>query len=521
MRLAALPEIMAWLKQSPAWLFIGTARMSTSASTERQRSVGLSSVPAWLWIGAGVLLLLLVQGRALLNDSDMFWQIRTGQWIMANAAMPHADVYSFTRQGAPWMSSSWLAQVLFAQAYAAGDWGGVVALTALALSATFALLTFLLMRQMSAVQASLVALLAAALTAQHMLARPHTLALPVMVAWTAGLLAASGRGKAPSWWLLLLMVLWANLHGGFIFGLALIAPMLLDAVSNAKPPERRGLALQWIMFGCAALIAACVTPYGWGSLLAARNIMQLGPLLLLISEWAPPDFSRFDLLEAVILCGIGAALWRGVTLPLPRLLLVLGFLHLMLGHVRNIEIFALLTPLAVAAPLAKQFGWHAASSSEPPMRGWSVAALAAFVAVVGIGGAMVAIRYQPPAEAMPAAAVETLKSHRAARVFNDYSFGGYLIWAGLPPFIDGRAELYGESFVAAAFNAQSLRRPDQLLSLLDTYRIDSTLLVASSPVARLMDHLGGWRKIHGDAVAVVHVRENAGSGVAIKPAPGS
>ena len=71
---------------------------------------------------------------------------------------------------------------------------------------------------------------ALALTMPHLLARPHVLAMPVMLAWVGGLVAAADRRGAPSFWLLPLMALWANLHGGFVFGLVLIAPIALDAV---------------------------------------------------------------------------------------------------------------------------------------------------------------------------------------------------------------------------------------------------------------------------------------------------
>ncbi|MCO5130881.1 MAG: hypothetical protein M9932_09975 [Xanthobacteraceae bacterium] len=474
---------------------------------DRRRSIG--HIPAWFWVGSGVLLLVLLRGHALLNDPDTFWQIRMGQWIVAHGAVPHADLYSFTRAGEPWISSSWLAQVAFAKAYAAGGWGGIVVLTALAIAATFALLVRALERYWPPVYASLAAIMAIALAAQHLSARPHVLALPIMVTWIAALIAASERRETPSFRLLPLMVLWANLHGGFILGLALIAPILFDAVWNADASQRFRLAVRWIVFGLAALLAACVTPYGWGTLLAAKSIVDLGPLLPLISEWAPPDFSQFSIFEAVVLLVIGAALWRGVTLPLPRIVLVLGFLHMALGHVRSIEVLALLTPLALAAPLARQFGQNAgdgpvATQRNSPALRWAVPLVALMVAAV-----VSSMQFRPNVKTMPTAAVAALKQHQAARVFNDYDLGGYLIWAGVAPFVDGRTELYGRQFVSEVFAAQSLRRPDLLLALLDRYRIDATLLVPTSPAALLMDHLDGWRRIYADDIAVAHVRTAA------------
>ena len=118
-----------------------------------------------------------------------------------------------------------------------------------------------------------------ALSASHFLARPHVLAMPVMVAWTYGLMTASERRQPPSFWLLPLIALWANLHGGFVFGLVLAGAFAIDALWNAEPWQRKPLALRWAAFGLAALAACCFTPYGWESILASRTILDLGVLL--------------------------------------------------------------------------------------------------------------------------------------------------------------------------------------------------------------------------------------------------
>ncbi|MFX5237385.1 hypothetical protein ABTC85_20425, partial [Acinetobacter baumannii] len=92
----------------------------------------------------------------------------------------------------------------------------------------------LLERHLEAPRAVLFAMLALMLSMNHVLARPHILALPVMVAWAGLLMTAADRRIAPSWWWLPLMALWANLHGGFVLGLALIGPMALEAVEHAE-----------------------------------------------------------------------------------------------------------------------------------------------------------------------------------------------------------------------------------------------------------------------------------------------
>src|SRR5579862_77000 len=112
----------------------------TSSVTNRSMARGL--VP--LCAGAGIYLFYLSAGEILLRDSDSMWQIRIGQWILENGAMPTTDVFSFTRYGAPWISSSWLSQVLYAISYGPGDWAGPVILSSLAIGATVAIFLYLL-----------------------------------------------------------------------------------------------------------------------------------------------------------------------------------------------------------------------------------------------------------------------------------------------------------------------------------------------------------------------------------------
>ena len=302
---------------------------------------------------------------------------------------------------------------------------------------------------------------ALALTAPHVLARPHVLALPVMVAWVGGLIAAADRREAPSFWLLPLIALWANLHGGFVLGLMLVAPIALDAVVSAEARQRKSLALRWAVFGLAALVAGCCTPYGWNSILAAKKILMLGSALPLITEFRPVDFGSLGAFEICLLLATGFALLRGIRLPPTRILLLLGLLHMALYQSRATEILALLAPLVLAVPLAKQFGGAELSNSSAaaPPRGLLFAGVAIVLMAATIGYASVT-RFEPDARHSPVAAVVALKQLNVTRVFNDYDFGGYLVANGVAPFIDGRAELYGEKFFIDHDAATALKEPE-------------------------------------------------------------
>jgi hypothetical protein len=464
-----------------------------------------------LCVGAGVYLFVLVTGDGLLQDSDSFWQIAIGQWIIDHAAMPYVDFYSFTHAGQPWLSNAWLSQVLFAIAYAHHDWAGVVVLSALAVAAATAILVHLLEPYTEPAHRVLLAMLALALSWHHLLARPHVLALPVMVAWAGGLIVSVDRRASPPWLLLPLIALWANLHGGFVLGLALIAPVALEAVWAADADKHVAVAMRWAMFGVAALAASCCTPYGWNTLLAAARVLTLGDVLSTLSEWQPANFSSFGLFEASLLGFIGLALYRGISISLPRILLLLLLTQMALAHVRSIDAFAFLMPLALAKPLVDHWPLHRPAAAVREAAPLSVMSLLAMLAVA-IGTVASTAAYTGHHDFVftktqtPAASVDALRQHGATRVFNAYEFGGYLIARGIPTFIDGRAELYGEKYVLNYFDAVAAHDIEQLTALLDDNRIDATLLPPHTPAAQLLDRMSGWRRLYADDIAIVHVR---------------
>ena len=463
-------------------------------------------LPVALAVAAGCYLLLLAVGSRLLNDADTYWQIVLGDWIVAHAQVPHVDTFSATMAGAPWISSQWLAQVLFAQGYAIAGWAGVVVLTAAAIAIAQGLLTRFLLERLATTPALVLSVAGLVLASPHLLARAHALALPVMVAWIAGLMRALDERRAPPFVLLPLMTLWANLHGGFTFGIFFIAPVALEALLHAPPAERVRVTLRWAGFGLLAVAAACITPYGPESILVTGRILGLGQALSLIGEWRPQDFSTFAGFELCLLLGIGFALYRGLTMPPIRILMLLGLLHMALAHARNGEMLGLLAPLVVAAPLAAQLGRRESKPADRHASVWP--ASLALVLVLGLATAAMAqfSSYRPSPLMTPSRAVAAVKASGKTHILNSYNFGGYLIASGLAPFIDGRTELYGEKFFMRHDRAVSLRDVDGFLRLLHDDHIDVTLLTPQTPANGLLDHLKGWTRVYADDIAVVHVR---------------
>ena len=167
-----------------------------------------------------------------------------------------------------------------------------------------------------------------------MLARPHVLVFPVLVLWADAIVRAAEERRAPSLAYLPLIALWANLHGSFTLGLALIAPFAFEALWTADKSARAALAIQWLRFGLLALAATCITPYGPESLLVTFRLLGLGNALSTISEWQPQDFGTFAAFEGCLLAGIAYVLYSGFKLPPLRIVVLLAVLHETLAHRR-------------------------------------------------------------------------------------------------------------------------------------------------------------------------------------------
>ena len=393
------------------------------------RTVDAQSTMPWLVV-AGVYVLLTALGPRLLSDPDTYSHIALGRWILEHHAVPTTDPFSATLRGTHWVAFEWLSQIAFAMALAIGGWIGVVALTAGAVATALGLLTRFLLREWQPNAVLVAVLCALLLTSPHILARPYVLALPVMVAWIAVLIRAVDTRSSPPWFLLPLITLWANLHGSFTFGLAMIAPIACDALWRAPRAERLGVARQWSLFALLALGAACLNPYGPEMILVTFRTVALGAALTTVAEWRSQDFTHLGAFELIMLGAFGFALYRGVTLPWLRILMLFGVLHLSLSQVRHADLLGMLAPIFLARPLAEQFKAIAADQTSSAVRPGAWLPVAALVLLVGITSLASMRSVAPAARITPANAIHSVDIAMAGPILNDYDFGGYLDFVG-------------------------------------------------------------------------------------------
>jgi hypothetical protein len=364
----------------------------------------------------------------------------------------------------------------------------------------------LLLRRLPPLPAAIAALAGAMLVLPHLLARPHVLALPALVAWCGTLIASRDDERGPPWRLLPVMVLWANLHGSFMFGLALAGFLAAEAVLRPAPGHPRLAEVKrWGFFLTAAFAAALCNPNGVSALLQPLRLIAMPALQTGFVEWAPANLAQFPALEAWLLGTVALGFLLHVRLPWTRLALLLGLFYIALAHVRHADLLGLVAPLAVAAALGPAlFQLMRPAAASPISR-------AAFALALGLAAGLPALLH-PPArdgDAVTPRAALAVAQHLGLTgpVFNSEAYGGYLVFSGVAVFIDGRIEMYGNDFLAAYIAAEQ-GDPAALAALLDRYRIGWTLLQAQSPAIAALDHMPGWRRAYADGQTVIHVPIN-------------
>jgi len=442
-----------------------------------QRSLA-PTVPALVFLTWSVAVTLAFGNRLLNADGDTARHIRHGEWILQHGLI-RADPFSFSRAGEPFVGFEYGSQVVFGLVHRLAGLPGIVVLSALLIAATWALVArFLLRRGVEPAFAYCVTMASSILGAMHWAARPH-LFTQLFVVTLLGWLDRP-RAARPRWWAFGgLFLLWANLHGGWLYGLILIGlfalPDLFGWLARRDDSERRRAAASWVAVGATAAAVTVLNPYGVELPLHVLGFFRSGLIQSQTSEFMPPGFR--DLGTRLFLLGIVvavAALARSRRpLPVGHLLVVSANLAFALMARRNIALFVL-----TALPLlALHFDSSARRLPEPPnfrasfaeaqRRGrfwlWAapVALLVSLLAAAGgrVGGARIVADGFDPGIFPTQAVAQARQAGVQGRIFSEFLWGGYMLyaWPEQKVFIDGGTDHYGDEILREYLEIWTLR----------------------------------------------------------------
>jgi hypothetical protein len=489
-------------------------------------------------------LALMVTGRSrFFLDPGALWHVVVGRDILSRGELPHADSFSFTFAGEPWIAQQWLGECALALLHQVGGLDTVLLATATLLACLYTWLGHRLLRAgMHPLIAGLIVALAVLASAYHFHPRPHVLNI-VLLGWTFARLCDFEAGRTSLWslfWLVPLYALWANVHGGMVGGVATLAAAaagwgLAKWVGRETPVAgyRQLLGLGALVLACG--LTALLNPYGldlprvWfelmGSPLLPRIMEEHGPLLT-----AGPVAGAVVLFALVYLAALLGVPPRKVRVTW---LLPLVWFALTWTRIRHGPLFVITAALALGEmyPSIRWREWLARKGSvtlrlgtadpDPPggyawrpallpallvLAAFTLQAAAVPAPVLGRGWA----RLEPtasPVELLPELRAYEKASPPGTPIFNDMFFGGFLIYftPDLKVFVDDRCELYGDRWLGQYAEAY-YHHPERVEEWAREYGFDRALVIPASAFDRYLQTAGGWSEVRRTRGAVLYRR---------------
>jgi hypothetical protein len=489
-------------------------------------------------------------GRLLLRDAGIGWHIRNGQLMLQTHSITRVDPFSATMSGQPWYAWEWLYDVLIAAIHHVLGLNGVVFYSAAIMAATFVLVFHVAMRRGGRLPITFFLLvLSIGASAIHFLARPHVLSWLLAVIWF-DVLDSAATGAVPEkdrrlFYLPVLMLLWVNLHGGFLLGFALLGVYLIGgAIAYFAVSERREATGRWLKrlgrVSALSLLASFINPYGYRLHIHIYRYLSDRFLMNRVSEFLSPDFHGVaQQCFAVLLLVTIAALASAHRKPQPaRLLVIFLAAYSGLYASRNLPVSSMLLTLMVA-PLLSETVAKAGENAE--IAAW-LRALLSRVHSFGIRMEKLELRFQGHLWLMIVfvlglwaclhggrlGSVQLLNAYfddkrfpvEAAQVIADRDvrepifcpdqWGGYLIYRLYPQtkvLVDDRHDLYGDQFFKGYLKVVFVQPGWN--KMLDERYVNWILVQKNSSLGTILEQTPPWKLVHEDGTAVLFHREGA------------
>ena len=465
-----------------------------------------------IWVIALVAVIFAVNyGRQVAGD--VFWHMRTGQWIIQHHAFPFHDPFSYTANNI-WILQEWAFQVL---AWVIGK-HSLNLLVLLAFGAVMAalLVSFTASRSRAIAPAAFLATaIVAGISADMVDARPQVVGLLLFAILVWIIERGIRAGKGLPLWLPALFLVWANFHSSFTAGLILLfiefAGTLYSALKR-DVPFARPIRDFGVSVGCA--LAALINPNGIRLYEFPLRTISHGQMIQSIAEWTSPDFRSMSGIFLAIF--ILALMWGLASRRKPIRVAEAGRLAvflLMSLFARRLGPFFALACAPMLAGLISQPLTDLLKSRRTAIAAYGLGAIMIVWGVAfrisDIGGRN-PFEYVTTPEVFPVAAAQFIKQEKPpGPMFNELNYGSYFIWTLWPEykdFVDNRNDIfYGGAFdeymAASVAGGNSTWR-----QIFDRHGINLAVLRPNSLLADVLSETSDWKLIYRDSKAVVYTR---------------
>lgn len=497
---------------------------------ERKPSYLLPSIAQFLFLVVLLVLTFSPAGKNMLADADTGYHIRAGEHILDTRTVPKHDIFSYHSPPLPWTAHEWLSEIIMAVLHRIAGLTAVVVFFSILIALTYALLfRHLRVYRRNIVLDVLILLLALVSSQIHWLARPHIFSLFLMVVWYR-LLDSHQNDRGGRLILLpLVMLLWVNLHGGYLTGFILTGIYFLgNLVQYFRSVEEerdrsfgKARRLGYVLIAC--LLVSLVNPYGYRILLFPFRLVTESYIMDNVNEYLSPNFHKPMPFKYLLLLFVAILAISKRPLGFIDVVLILLFTNMALFSARYIPLFG----IVVAPILSKQAdfviaaapgnGWIsslkrraeriATIDTSAKGYGWPVAGVLMVFFLIAFGG----IVFRFDGKIKPVAAVEFLmKEPIAGHMYDNDEFGDYLIYATSPRykvFFDGRNDMYGSArlkeFQKIAWIAPGWEKT------VEKYNIRWFFIGSDSVLTRYLLERPEWKLIYSDNVANIHVKNVA------------
>ena len=387
---------------------------------------------------------------------DILWTLLRGDWMAAHGTLLNSDPFtSAPHIGGQILNLQWLADLTFHAFEAIGGLYGVITGTALLVALTYGLLVISAVTASGYLRLSCISVwVAYALGASNLSPRPQTLAYPFFAVFLLAVVRSEWRKDTRLLWVLPpLAVLWANIHGSFFTGWALLGCAAAGQVITTRHLHSAG---PYVIALVACVVASAITPYGPGSLTYLATMSGNQIVRDYVTEWAPTSLSLREgpLFFSSLVLLAGLMLKSRIRLTPFEILLLLVFGYLAWSSVRAVVWWG----LAIAPTLARLLGSvlpnRVGNGRNVPALNVLIVLMIAAITVVSLPMFKASVPILPADKRglftpdTPVAVGDYLQTHdppNSGRMLNAQEWGGYLEWAAWPRhqvFLDGRIELH-------------------------------------------------------------------------------
>jgi len=490
---------------------------------------------------------LMASSSACLGDSDTGWHIRNGEHILRNLSLPRSDYFSYTAYGTPWFAWEWLADVIMGIIHKYAGLNGIVLWANVMFAVTFTLLFVWALKKGGNVFFSIVLSGLAGFAASiHWLARPHLFTMLLLLIWYMLLERFEHENDRKSLYFLPpLLLIWTNLHAGFVVGLIVMFIYVLGNIlrgltssdyNNQIKARSRAITLAKVFLIC--LVVSCLNPYGVKlhthiveSYISSNHLMDN------ITEFRSPSFhvgvvKFFELLILVAMVVASISIRR---FSFVEIGLVIFWTHMALLSARHIPLYALIVvPILVRHlteflekiesvnnvqewiyKLCRSFRVYSKNITgfENQFKGMIYPILAiTFLVIVSLNkgelwGTQI-LNNNFDRGKFPIAVAEFIDRHKMdGNLFTTDQWGGYLIYRfypRYPVFFDGRSDMYGEKLMKDYLKLVNLEYDWK--GVLEKFNITWMLLPFDVPLPAAMKELPGWTVVYDDHRAIIFVK---------------